>query len=90
MPLDSMTPKKAIIRSLRFYSEQISPLLPAHCRFHPSCSHYTREAMEIHGVFYGGYLGARRILKCHPWHPGGLDPVPLCEDSSHSLPSSRH
>lgn len=82
-----MSMKTRIIRGLRFYSEQISPLLPAHCRFYPSCSHYTREAIELHGVVYGGYLGVRRILKCHPWHPGGIDPVP--PGSSHPPPTSR-
>lgn len=85
-----MSLKNGIIHSLRFYSENLSPLLPAHCRFHPSCSHYTREAIETHGVLYGAYLGTRRILKCHPWHEGGIDPVPPRQDSSHPSPTSRH
>jgi putative membrane protein insertion efficiency factor len=78
-----------IQRSLSFYSAYISPMLPAHCRFHPSCSHYMREAIEQHGLQRGAYLGVRRILKCHPWHPGGLDPVPLCRDHNHSSPPDR-
>jgi hypothetical protein len=82
--------KTGIISGLKFYSHHISPLLPAHCRFHPSCSHYTREAIEMYGVVHGGYLGARRILKCHPWHPGGIDPVPTCQDPTHTSPISRH
>ena len=77
--------KPVLIRALRFYSEQISPCLPPHCRFHPSCSHYTRIAIERHGVARGSYLGLRRILKCHPWHPGGMDPVP---EPATTFPSS--
>ncbi|HSC75803.1 MAG TPA: membrane protein insertion efficiency factor YidD [Pseudomonadales bacterium] len=83
--------KKPALFLLRFYSEQISPCLPPHCRFHPSCSRYTREAIEKHGFTRGSYLGARRILKCHPWHPGGLDPVPdnqIAPDQP--LPTSRY
>lgn len=83
--------RAVVIRSLRFYTEQISPCLPPHCRFHPSCSRYTREAIEKHGVARGSYLGARRILKCHPWHPGGIDPVPESQEApSQPLPTSRH
>ena len=80
--------KKPALMFLRFYSEQISPCLPPHCRFHPSCSRYTREAIELNGLIHGSYLGARRILKCHPWHPGGIDPVPT--PVTQPLPTSRH
>lgn len=68
--------KKPVLAVLRFYSDGISPLLPHACRFHPSCSRYMHEAIEKHGVMHGTYLGTKRILKCHPWHPGGFDPVP--------------
>ncbi len=61
---------------IRFYQRFISPLTPPVCRFTPTCSHYTLKAIEIHGPIYGGYLGSARILKCHPFHPGGFDPVP--------------
>ncbi|MGC8494030.1 MAG: membrane protein insertion efficiency factor YidD [Syntrophobacteraceae bacterium] len=61
---------------LRAYQIFISPLFPQACRFAPSCSHYTYEAIETYGVPRGIYLGLRRILRCHPFHPGGYDPVP--------------
>lgn len=61
---------------VRFYRVVVSPLLPRVCRFHPSCSVYTIEAVERHGVLRGFFLAGRRILRCHPFHPGGLDPVP--------------
>lgn len=53
------------------------PLMPAACRFHPSCSDYAHSALELHGAATGVYLSARRLLRCHPLHPGGSDPVPL-------------
>jgi len=61
---------------VRGYQRVISPALPPSCRFYPSCSQYTLEALERHGVLRGGWLGARRILRCHPFNPGGFDPVP--------------
>ncbi len=68
--------KKPVILLLRGYKLLISPLLGQRCRFHPSCSVYTMEAIERFGVVRGSWLGARRIGRCHPFHPGGLDPVP--------------
>lgn len=61
---------------IRFYQRFISPVLPDSCRFEPSCSHYTYEAIEVHGFFRGTWLGMKRISRCHPWNPGGYDPVP--------------
>ena len=61
---------------IRAYQYLISPLLGPHCRFYPSCSQYSVEAIQGHGVLRGGYLSVRRLSRCHPWHPGGLDPVP--------------
>jgi putative membrane protein insertion efficiency factor len=68
---------RTLIRYLiRAYQLTISPLLGPRCRFYPSCSQYTLEAVQGHGVMRGLYMGARRLLRCHPWHPGGFDPVP--------------
>lgn len=61
---------------INFYEVAISPLKPACCRFYPSCSSYARDSYFYHGVFRGTYLSFLRILKCHPFHPGGYDPVP--------------
>ncbi|AJW62142.1 membrane protein insertion efficiency factor YidD [Elizabethkingia sp. HX WHF] len=61
---------------IRFYQYAISPWLGKNCRYTPTCSQYTLEALKIHGLFKGGYLGAKRILSCHPWGGSGYDPVP--------------
>lgn len=65
---------------IKLYQWLISPLLRPSCRFHPTCSHYAIEAIEKHGVFKGGYLSVRRLIKCQPFHEGGLDPVPEKKD----------
>jgi putative membrane protein insertion efficiency factor len=58
------------------YRATLRRVLPQVCRFHPSCSTYALEALEMHGPFHGAVLAIRRVLRCHPFHPGGLDPVP--------------
>ena len=66
----------ALIALIKFYQYFISPLLGPRCRFYPSCSSYGIEALRRHGVIIGLYLTLRRLLKCHPFHDGGIDPVP--------------
>lgn len=61
---------------IRVYQRVLSPLLGPVCRFEPSCSRYAHECLRLHGAAKGSYLGIRRILRCHPWNPGGYDPPP--------------
>lgn len=68
--------KKAFLAIIRFYQIVISPIKPPTCRFYPTCSHYGLEAIGRFGALKGGWLTIKRISKCHPFHPGGLDPVP--------------
>ncbi|APH03978.1 membrane protein insertion efficiency factor YidD [Bacillus weihaiensis] len=68
--------KHLFIALIKFYQKFISPLTPPSCRFYPTCSHYGLEAFRRFGFFKGAYLTIIRILKCHPFHPGGFDPVP--------------
>lgn len=68
--------RKLYILPIRFYQGAISPLKPPTCRFTPTCSEYTLQAIMKHGIFKGTYLGIKRILRCHPWGGSGYDPVP--------------
>lgn len=68
--------KKICLFLIRFYQKAISPYIGAHCRFTPTCSQYALIAITRYGAFKGTYLAIRRILKCHPFHKGGYDPVP--------------
>ncbi|KAF1048297.1 MAG: putative membrane protein insertion efficiency factor [Herbaspirillum frisingense] len=88
--------KTPLLLLLRAYKLGVSPFLGQNCRFYPSCSDYAAEAVRIHGALKGSFLAGKRLCKCHPWHPGGLDPVPGSPDaaaqaeassvSSHSSP----
>ena len=72
-----MTAAAAILSgAVRGYQLLLRPVLGASCRFEPSCSHYAIGALRTHGALVGTALSARRILRCNPWHPGGIDPVP--------------
>ena len=64
---------------VRGYQKIISPIFPSTCRYQPTCSHYTIEALKIHGLFRGGWLAIKRIFSCHPWGGSGYDPVPKKE-----------
>jgi len=72
--------RSLFIGLIKAYQYLISPFLGPSCRFHPTCSHYAIEAISEHGVLKGGYLSVRRIIKCHPLHEGGHDPVPTKQD----------
>ena len=67
--------KSACLALIRFYRSCLSPLLPPRCRFYPTCSQYAFEAVERYGALRGCWLTLRRLLRCHPFHPGGFDPV---------------
>jgi putative membrane protein insertion efficiency factor len=69
-------PRRLLATLIRGYQRFVSPALPPSCRFYPSCSQYALEAVTRHGALKGGWLAARRLARCHPFHPGGFDPVP--------------
>jgi hypothetical protein len=68
--------KKLMLIFIKFYQFFISPLTGRHCRYYPTCSAYAFEAIDRYGCIKGGFLALKRILRCHPFHPGGYDPVP--------------
>ena len=68
--------KTVVLALIRFYKRFISPALPSACRFEPTCSVYTYQAIDKYGVIKGGWMGIKRIARCHPFNPGGYDPVP--------------
>lgn len=74
--------RKVLVWLVRGYQLFVSPLLGPRCRFYPSCSAYAIQALQLHGAFKGTWLAARRLLRCHPWNPGGLDPVPRPRDET--------
>lgn len=84
--------KALLIHLITLYQFSLSLLIGNQCRFHPTCSQYTKEAIERHGSVKGSILGVRRICSCHPWHEGGYDPVPETREISSQpcLPASRN
>jgi putative membrane protein insertion efficiency factor len=76
-----------LILVIDVYRWLLSPWLGSNCRFHPSCSAYAREAIAGHGAIRGSWLAGRRIARCHPWHPGGYDPVPDADPTPLKRPS---
>lgn len=71
---------KALIKGYQWF---VSPVLPGSCRYYPTCSSYALEALSTHGALKGGWLGLKRIVRCHPWNDGGYDPVPPKHDHHH-------
>lgn len=77
---------RVLLVLIRGYQKVLSPLFGRNCRYYPTCSHYTYEAIQIHGALKGGWLGAKRIGRCHPFHEGGIDPVPGSMDATTQEP----
>jgi putative membrane protein insertion efficiency factor len=80
--------RAAIFGLIRAYQLGISPLLGARCRYYPSCSQYALEAVAVHGSVRGSWLAIRRLARCHPFHPGGYDPVPPVSEAHASAPQA--
>ncbi|HVN41718.1 MAG TPA: membrane protein insertion efficiency factor YidD [Steroidobacteraceae bacterium] len=79
-----------LIALIQLYRWFVSPLLGQNCRFYPTCSCYAQESLARHGVLRGSWLAARRICRCHPWNPGGYDPVPDAPPASANLKRPSH
>ncbi|MGC3981253.1 MAG: membrane protein insertion efficiency factor YidD [Steroidobacteraceae bacterium] len=82
--------RRALIAVISGYRYLISPWLGQNCRFYPSCSCYAQQALSEHGSIKGLYLSFRRIMRCHPWHPGGYDPVPNIQVTDSSTSPQNH
>lgn len=80
--------RKFALAAIRFYQYAISPLMANHCRFYPSCSCYTHQAIEQYGLLKGGWLSLKRIFRCNPWNAGGYDPIPAKKSAKHPLPTA--
>ena len=79
--MESQLFKRILLASIQLYKKALSPVLPSACRFSPTCSVYAYEAIEMYGPLKGMWMGLKRILRCHPLHPGGFDPVPPRSDA---------
>ncbi|QYK68071.1 MULTISPECIES: membrane protein insertion efficiency factor YidD [Paenibacillus] len=84
-----ITTRRVVQAPIKFYRFYISPLKPATCRFYPTCSAYALEAVEVHGALKGSWLAAKRIAKCHPFHPGGVDLVPAAKKETYRSSEDR-
>lgn len=82
--------KTLLVWLLRGYQLLLSPMIGPKCRFYPSCSSYAIEALQVHGAAHGALLAARRVCRCHPWNPGGVDPVPPRTRDSHPAAKGCH
>jgi putative membrane protein insertion efficiency factor len=76
--------KQILVFLVRGYQIMISPYFPSSCRYQPTCSHYAIDALQKHGAIKGTWLSTKRILRCHPWAEGGLDPVPTAKSNSNT------
>jgi len=76
--------RQLLILPIKFYQIVISPFMANNCRYYPTCSHYSIEAIESFGFFRGSWLAIKRIFSCHPWHEGGYDPVPTHNEKKHN------
>jgi putative membrane protein insertion efficiency factor len=86
-----MNPLAYIMRALiKGYQWFVSPILPSSCRFYPTCSSYTLQAIEVHGALKGSWLGLKRLVRCHPWNEGGMDPVPGTEGAHNHTHDHSH
>lgn len=74
---------RLLVWLLRGYQLLVSPMLGPSCRFYPTCSSYAIEAIQVHGAARGSWLTVRRVCRCHPWNPGGVDPVPPARQDNH-------
>jgi putative membrane protein insertion efficiency factor len=86
-PLQALV-QKVLLAVLRAYQLAISPMLGQNCRFYPTCSNYALQAIREHGACKGSLLAGKRLCKCHPWHPGGVDLVPPGDENSKAAPNS--
>lgn len=77
--------QKVLILIIKAYRLIFSPFVGQHCRFHPTCSCYAHQAIDRYGAWRGGWMAAKRIARCHPWHPGGLDPVPQVNSTDNKV-----
>ena len=77
--------RRLAVLPIRFYRRFLSPLKPPTCRFHPTCSRYADEAIARHGALRGTWLTLRRLSRCHPWHAGGIDPVPSEDEGTQRI-----